>query len=51
MKPNFLQECYDRFVTPETARKAGRMANEECGLIILNEQGEYELWKKKLLLG
>jgi len=40
MKQDFMQECYDRFVTPEAALKAERMTNEECGVIILNEKGE-----------
>jgi len=39
-KPNFLQECYDKFVTPESRKAVEHMTDDECGIIIINEGGE-----------
>lgn len=37
-KPNFMQECYDRFVTPESRHAVEHMSDEDCGVIILNKK-------------
>lgn len=37
MKPNFIQECIDKFVTPETREAVKNMTDEECGIIIVNK--------------
>ena len=35
-RTNFMQECYNKFVTPETRKKIEHMTDEECGIIFIN---------------
>ena len=37
-KTNFMQECYNKFVTPEYREKVAHMTNEECGIIFVNKK-------------
>jgi len=37
-KPNFMQECYKKYVTPETREKVENMTDEECGIIFINKK-------------
>ena len=40
MKHNFIKECYDKFVTPETREQVENMSLEECGIIDITKLEE-----------
>lgn len=39
-QPNFMNECYEKFVTPERMKEVKNMTAEDCGIIIVNKDSE-----------
>ena len=38
MKPNFMDEQYDKYVTHEIREQVENKSLEECGIIVINEE-------------